>query len=198
VTTSTTQVATTSSLISTPKPKVDIIWWIQQILGETFDTLLFENYGCTGRGFFNPHEKNAGQPVDAVDKAINKWKKCSQCSMDVLFSENSGTIMYECPVDQTCGSSGIEKAICECDKQFAETLKTIKERNNGELKLLNTNLPAENCATSEGGISGELFCCQKITGSFSMYNDAKFCCEDSTLHSIGSCANDEGIKFNKN
>jgi hypothetical protein len=135
VTTSTTQVATTSSLISTPKPKVDIIWWIQQILGETFDTLLFENYGCTGRGFFNPHEKNAGQPVDAVDKAINKWKKCSQCSMDVLFSENSGTIMYECPVDQTCGRLNPQKYILEYFKGLLESKKRSANATNNSRKL---------------------------------------------------------------
>ena len=132
--------------------------------------------------------------------------------MDALSGENFGKIMYDCPVDDECGkfiprkaflwyfkgSSGIEKAACECDKQLAETLQLLKERNNGELKLLNTNYPAENCQTADGGISGELFCCQKTTGSFSMYNNGKFCCEDSMLHSIGSCNADEGIKFNQN
>jgi len=64
---------------------------------------LFENYGCTGRGLLDPHQKNAGQPVDAVDKAINKWKKCSQCSIVALSGENFGKIMYDCPVDDECG-----------------------------------------------------------------------------------------------
>ncbi|CBY23522.1 unnamed protein product [Oikopleura dioica] len=115
--------------------------------------------------------------------------------MDVFFAGETQTPHYLEPVRQECQSSGQERAICECDKQLAQTFLTIRNQNSGQLNLLNTNYQAENCSKSGNGVDGELFCCKKITGSWSMYNNGKFCCSDFKLHSLGSCAREEGIKF---
>jgi len=117
--------------------------------------------------------------------------------MDVFFAGESETPKYLEPVRETCQFSGQERAICECDKQLSQTFLTIKNQNNGQLDLLNSDFSAENCLKTGNGIEGELFCCKKITGSWSMYNNGKFCCSDFKLHSLGSCTRDEGIKFNE-
>ena len=38
-----------------------------------------ENYGCAGRGHFNPFSRTIGKQVDEADRDIFKWKKCVQC-----------------------------------------------------------------------------------------------------------------------
>ena len=93
-------------------------------------------------------------------------------------------------------SFGQEKAICECDKLLSETFLSIKNNNGGQLDLSNGEFAAENCSHSANNVAGELFCCEKATGSYSMYNNGRFCCEDFALHSIGSCENEDGLKFN--
>ena len=37
------------------------------------------DYGCAGRGAFDPFSKTLGKQVDQVDKAFYVWKKCIQC-----------------------------------------------------------------------------------------------------------------------
>ena len=39
-----------------------------------------ENYGCAGRGHFNPFSRTIGKQVEEADKDIFKWKKCVQCA----------------------------------------------------------------------------------------------------------------------
>ena len=39
-----------------------------------------ENYGCAGRGLFNPFSRTIGKQVDEADRDIFKWKKCVQCA----------------------------------------------------------------------------------------------------------------------
>ena len=39
------------------------------------------NYGCAGRGLFDPFAPTKGKPVDATDKAFYTWKKCVQCAV---------------------------------------------------------------------------------------------------------------------
>lgn len=38
------------------------------------------DYGCAGRGLFDPFKQNAGKPIDATDRAFYQWKKCIQCA----------------------------------------------------------------------------------------------------------------------
>ena len=38
------------------------------------------NYGCAGRGLYDPFSRTIGAQVDAQDKAFYTWKKCIQCA----------------------------------------------------------------------------------------------------------------------
>ena len=38
------------------------------------------NYGCAGRGMYDPFSRTIGAQVDAQDKAFYTWKKCVQCA----------------------------------------------------------------------------------------------------------------------
>ena len=39
-----------------------------------------DNYGCAGRGSFDPFAPTKGHQVDIADKAFYVWKKCVQCA----------------------------------------------------------------------------------------------------------------------
>ena len=41
------------------------------------------NYGCAGRGYFDPFDHTIGKHVDETDKAFHSWKKCVQCALSV-------------------------------------------------------------------------------------------------------------------
>ena len=38
------------------------------------------DYGCAGRGNFEPFSKTQGRQVDPADKAFFVWKKCIHCA----------------------------------------------------------------------------------------------------------------------
>ena len=40
------------------------------------------NYGCAGRGIFDPFSKTLGRQIDEVDKSFYIWKTCIQCATD--------------------------------------------------------------------------------------------------------------------
>ena len=40
------------------------------------------NYGCAGRGMYDPFATTIGAQVDAQDKAFYTWKKCVQCASE--------------------------------------------------------------------------------------------------------------------
>ena len=46
----------------------------------TFHYTDAENYGCAGRGNFQPFEKTVGRQLDWADRAFYTWKKCVQCA----------------------------------------------------------------------------------------------------------------------
>ena len=45
------------------------------------------DYGCTGRGYFDYKSKTIGTPYDHVDKYFMAWKHCVRCA-----TENIGTV----------------------------------------------------------------------------------------------------------
>ena len=46
------------------------------------------DYGCAGRGTFDPFSKTLGRQIDLVDKSFYVWKKCIQC----VTNEDQGMI----------------------------------------------------------------------------------------------------------
>ena len=49
------------------------------------------NYGCAGRGNYDPFAKTLGHHVDEADKAFYVWKKCIQCAS----GENAEVELYQ-------------------------------------------------------------------------------------------------------
>ena len=40
------------------------------------------NYGCAGRGIYDPFSSTKGHQVDTADTAFYVWKKCVQCATE--------------------------------------------------------------------------------------------------------------------
>ena len=54
------------------------------------------DYGCAGRGLFDPKSATAGKQVDEVDKHFYAWKKCTQCALlSVNFNLDEVSYNYD-------------------------------------------------------------------------------------------------------
>ena len=59
------------------------------------------DYGCAGRGLFDPFAHTIGSHVDDVDAAFFVWKKCVQCASD---GHKANVLPYSYDVENdTCG-----------------------------------------------------------------------------------------------
>ncbi|CAG5094476.1 Oidioi.mRNA.OKI2018_I69.XSR.g13591.t1.cds [Oikopleura dioica] len=155
------------------------------------------NYGCTGRGELEPFRKNAGKIVDDVDLAINAWKKCARCSVDIFQPGSLISSLWEYPEPTSfvCdASSPFEKAICECDKALANVLGTI-----GAPDVNFMDYDESLCApTSSSTIDHTPMCCLTDLGSFQMYSiPSEVCCESNQLRPAGTCSIEEGIAYSR-
>lgn len=93
--------------------------------------------------------------------------------------------------------SGLEKAICECDKHVATELLKFQDEN-GNLQATNADFDDSRCVKTgngDGNHGRDEFCCRKKNGVFQMYNAERFCCEFESLHLAGSCVFDEGVQY---
>ena len=56
------------------------------------------NYGCAGRGYFEPFEHTEGKQVDETDKAFYSWKNCVRRALspnsDPLMNPDGGIPAY--------------------------------------------------------------------------------------------------------
>ena len=68
------------------------------------------DYGCAGRGTFNPFAKTEGRHVDTADRAFYIWKKCVQCATG-NDSENIEPYDYD-QVNDSCGKSKVFDPHC--------------------------------------------------------------------------------------
>ena len=61
-----------------------------------------KNYGCSGRGLFDPFSHTLGSHTDEIDAAFFTWKKCVQCASD---HDVSNILPYDYDVlNDTCGN----------------------------------------------------------------------------------------------
>ena len=49
------------------------------LLNGTFKPEDAVDYGCSGRGFYDPFSATLGKHIDEADTAFYVWKKCIQC-----------------------------------------------------------------------------------------------------------------------
>ena len=71
------------------------------LLTRSFTPEMGQDYGCAGRGLFDPFAHTIGSHVDEVDTAFFVWKKCVQCASG---NDKSNVLAYSYDVESdTCG-----------------------------------------------------------------------------------------------
>ena len=79
----------------------NILTMAEALLTGNFTPEMGRDYGCAGRGLFDPFAQTIGKHVDAVDAAFFVWKKCVQCASD---KDKSNVLAYSYDVESdTCG-----------------------------------------------------------------------------------------------
>jgi len=68
----------------------------------TFDIDDVEDYGCAGRGIFDPFIRTEGKHLDEADQTFYKWKKCIQCAAAYLATPTVMPYIYDKDTD-SCG-----------------------------------------------------------------------------------------------
>lgn len=132
-----------------------------------------KNYGCAGRGDFNPFSTTVGAQVDANDKAFYTWKKCVQCAS----AKPVPAYDYDQDSDSCAKSSAASRGVCECDKALVNFLY--------DKKATATNYNVGNC--SSGGYANTA-CCQYNTHMWAQYNTDHQCCDKNAgVKDLGTC-----------
>ena len=67
--------------VGTTPPLTKVVDMAQARLTGRFKPSMAMNYGCAGRGYFDPFDQTIGKQVDETDKAFYSWKKCVQCAL---------------------------------------------------------------------------------------------------------------------
>jgi len=144
------------------------------------------NYGCTGRGALDPSSKNAGDPVDSLDRLINHWKQCRRCANNYYESpigRNSATYLFDIRTER-CQNAAftLNRSTCECDYQFARAVSGI------EIQPQHQNMNENKCSKRRSRFRPNHGCCQSNLGAFAWYNaDIKCCDTNGHLKPIGQC-----------
>lgn len=132
-----------------------------------------KNYGCAGRGMYDPFATTVGAQVDANDKAFYTWKKCVQCAS----SKPIPAYDYDQDADSCAKSSAASRGVCECDKALVNFLY--------DKKATATNYNVGNC--SSGGYANTA-CCQYNTHMWAQYNTDHQCCDKNAgVKDLGTC-----------
>ena len=95
--------------INTPEPITNVADMAQARLTRRFKPSMAVNYGCAGRGYFDPFDRTIGKQVDETDKAFYSWKKCVQCALSddgvtPLANSDGGIPLYQ--YDESTDSCG--------------------------------------------------------------------------------------------
>ena len=86
---------------SESKPVTNILEMANALLIGNFTPEMGRDYGCSGRGLFDPFAPTIGSHVDVIDAAFFTWKKCVQCASS---NNKSNVLTYSYDVESdTCG-----------------------------------------------------------------------------------------------
>ena len=91
-TSSSTTSVTTTSMMTTSKTfygdvRLESLLDIVSAVDRSGKRIVFddvEDYGCSGMSHTNQPRSINGRPIDALDKALQKWRRCIQCSYSQL------------------------------------------------------------------------------------------------------------------
>ena len=82
-------------------PITNTLEMAQAVLTGDFTVEMALDYGCSGRGLFEPFGHTIGTHVDETDAAFFRWKKCVQCASG---NDKSNVLAYSYNVESdTCG-----------------------------------------------------------------------------------------------
>jgi len=132
-----------------------------------------------------------GRPVDELDDTCKKFKDCLRCAKDQFGDSCIGEFVRykygEVGRHKICKDSAgtCERAVCECDLQFAKKHLEASVSWNKEkhVFLTTTGWDAEKDCVRPGG-HGNNKCCGKPTGASKIYNPENSCCVDGE---VGPC-----------
>jgi len=162
-----------------------------------FDERQYWTYGCNCLmlGDRPMSEQGKGAPVDQLDTVCKRYKDCLKCA-SMQYGETClpefvryGVNMNQAPkCKDAAGSCG--RALCECDKLFAEEhVGAIHVYNSDYHRFYTTTgFDAEtDCPKGSGGLVDPQ-CCGTDDGAYFVYNAvSKDCCADGTIKPQGQC-----------
>jgi len=158
-----------------------------------FDKRVITKYGCNC-----PHlgdrplsDPGKGAPVDELDRVCLTFKQCTKCAKqqfgeDCISEFNryafSETVKKN-KVTVTCEDrkGSCNRALCECDRMFAETLSMLdKKIPKTAVYGFESDFNADKECRWEGN-AVPLQCCWNGESPFHLYNpDFRQCCDDGT------------------
>ena len=144
----------------------------------TFSVGDAQDYGCAGRGNFEPFKATYGHQVDVVDKQFYQWKKCVQCAMGTSWGEIPEYV-YNADDDSCADSEAAGWPVCECDRDFIKTLATLSPDAD------HIGYDSDYCVR---GAAGDAECCSYGQYKHSIYNPDVSCCDATNgVSDIGTC-----------
>lgn len=142
-----------------------------------------EDYGCAGRGLYDPFASTLGASVDAqgeqVDTAFYIWKKCVQC---VLGDDTTIPAYHYDQATDSCAKThtGPNRAVCECDRALVNFLYDKSPDPS------HTHYSASKCYSAGG--NGNNDCCNWGKHFWAIYNKDHKCCDSiSGVKDRGTC-----------
>lgn len=132
------------------------------------------DYGCAGRGLYDPFATTLGKQLDSVDKAFYTWKKCVQCA-----AGNASNVLpydYDKDADSCANSSSSSRAVCECDRALCNYLYDSAAQYSND-----------NGNSCIGGGQANTACCNWDTYMNAIYNTDTQCCGSDGVKDVGTC-----------
>lgn len=159
-----------------------------------FDKRVITKYGCNC-----PHigdrplsDPGKGTPVDELDRVCLTFKQCTKCAKQrfgedcisefkrYVYAEDRNGFSRQATCLDEVGSCN--RALCECDKMFAEMLSMVDKKSVNTAKY---GFESEFVANEEckwDGNSAPLQCCWNGQSPYRLYNpDYRQCCDDGSL-----------------
>lgn len=155
-----------------------------------FDERKYWAYGCQclilgDRPMSDPGH---GPPVDELDTVCKQYKDCQKCARMTHgemcigeFVRYNLRIGNNGPVCRNEAGS-CERALCECDKQFAQNHVAVKDVFNEDYHMFwgTAGFDAKNGGcVSNPGPRPDPQCCNNPTGAYTLFNaNTKQCCDN--------------------
>ncbi|CAG5110121.1 Oidioi.mRNA.OKI2018_I69.chr2.g4555.t2.cds [Oikopleura dioica] len=162
---------------------------------ENFSAETYWAYGCNCLMGDGISQNGHGPAIDEIDTTCKKYKDCIKC-VKMEFGEECINNDFRYRIRQTdsgkitCKDDGetCKRAICECDKMFAESHALVADQYNQDYHMFYSMIgwnPEEQCVIPGPSSTPQVNqqCCGPAVGPKSIFNTAtgKKCCADGTI-----------------